>query len=526
MMKRVFKLLLFLGFVIPVSTNAASVSIDCPETAKALDDVTCKINLSTTERVVGFQADVSATAGLTYKFYSKTSGWGGTSSATRFLLYDNAVEGNVELGTYTYSVDANASGNLSFTLNNIVVSDANADPVTVNNSATDTVRIISGVNTLSSLTASGATFTFSPDTTTYNLTINSDKTTINATATDSKATITGTGEKNLNIGSNKFEIVVTSELGTKKTYTLNITRNDTRSSDNTLSKLELDSGTINFNSNTTTYNVEVDVASINVTAVANHNKATVTGAGKKDLNYGNNKIEIVVTAENGSKKTYTLNITRKDTRSTDNTLSKIEIDAGTINFKSDVFTYNIDVLENVTSINVTAVANHNKATVTGAGKHDLKYGNNKIEIVVTAENGSKKTYTLNVNRKDNRSGDNKLKSLSVSEGKIDFSSDKTEYKITLSEDIKEITFSAEASDSKAKVEGIGTKKLELGKNNFVIKVTSENETVREYRIIVVRGTEEVVNVPNTARRFPVIISILGIILVGVGSVVIYRTKHN
>lgn len=48
--------------------------------------------------------------------------------------------------------------------------------------------------------------------------------TIGATAADSKATVSGTGAKNLNVGSNKFSVVVKAESGATKTYTVTVTR--------------------------------------------------------------------------------------------------------------------------------------------------------------------------------------------------------------------------------------------------------------------------------------------------------------
>ena len=62
----------------------------------------------------------------------------------------------------------------------------------------------------------------------YFLTIdnNIEKITINAIAEDKLSKISGIGEKELKVGTNKFEIVVTSESGKKETYKVNVTRKD------------------------------------------------------------------------------------------------------------------------------------------------------------------------------------------------------------------------------------------------------------------------------------------------------------
>ena len=204
-MKGSLKLLLLLGLFSPLVVNAATVSLDCPSTAKAGSDVTCSIKITSSEEVGGFQSNISASSGLTYKSYTKASDWAGDSSSSTFLIYGNKVSGDGKvLGTYTYTVGSSAIGNLTVTLNNIAVSDTNGDPLSSTSTTNDIIRVISNVNTLSSLTISGATINFSKDVTTYNVEIDSNTTTISATATDSYANVTGTGNKTLKYGSNKF----------------------------------------------------------------------------------------------------------------------------------------------------------------------------------------------------------------------------------------------------------------------------------------------------------------------------------
>ena len=68
--------------------------------------------------------------------------------------------------------------------------------------------------------------TFSRFTTQYDLIVahSVDSIKISATAMDGNATIAGTGKKNLNIGSNIFEIKVTANNGSIRTYTLTVVR--------------------------------------------------------------------------------------------------------------------------------------------------------------------------------------------------------------------------------------------------------------------------------------------------------------
>lgn len=88
------------------------------------------------------------------------------------------------------------------------------------------------------------------------------------------------------------------------------------SKNNNLSNLKVDNYSISpaFNKNTTNYSltVENDVREINISGSKEDSKSTVSGLGKHSLEEGDNKINIVVTAQNGSSKTYTLNVTVKE----------------------------------------------------------------------------------------------------------------------------------------------------------------------------------------------------------------------
>lgn len=88
------------------------------------------------------------------------------------------------------------------------------------------------------------------------------------------------------------------------------------SKNNNLSKLEVEGYKISptFNKNTVSYSLELEneVRSINVTGSVEDSKSSVSGLGKQTLVEGVNKINIKVTAQNGSSKTYTLNVTVKE----------------------------------------------------------------------------------------------------------------------------------------------------------------------------------------------------------------------
>ena len=90
----------------------------------------------------------------------------------------------------------------------------------------------------------------------------------------------------------------------------------TYSKDNNLKSLAIDgySLTPEFNKDTLEYSVTVPstVDKININAVKNDNRATVEGAGEKEVVEGSNPFEIVVTAQNGASKTYKINVIVED----------------------------------------------------------------------------------------------------------------------------------------------------------------------------------------------------------------------
>lgn len=69
-------------------------------------------------------------------------------------------------------------------------------------------------------------------------------------------------------------------------------------------------------------------------------------------------------------------------------------------FDKDTLEYSLEVENEVDKITINAERDDNRATVSGTGEKNLLEGINKFEIVVTAEKGNKKTYVLNVTRKE------------------------------------------------------------------------------------------------------------------------------
>lgn len=129
--------------------------------------------------------------------------------------------------------------------------------------------------------------------------------------------------------------------------------------------------------------------------------ATITVKPIDAADYDGNVFSAVksVTITVGNKTT--ASSTKKDL-SSDNTLSSLSIDGVNLEpaFNKNTTSYNVNLEAGVTKINVKATPNDKSAKVTGIGEIEVSEGNNNIEVVVTAENGSTKTYTITANVKE------------------------------------------------------------------------------------------------------------------------------
>ena len=493
-------LLIGLLGIIPTTANAAgfSVNINCPSTSSAGAQISC--NMSATPSGVtlnGVNGTFNLGSGLTFKGFTASSGfsdYSGGSSSGFVLGKTSGFSSTTTLGTLNVAIPSNATSNQTYTvgLTNVAASDTEYNDYNAN-SVSATIRIKSNENRLSSLSISGGSINFNPDTTSYSTTINSQTATISATKKDSSSSMTGNlGTVSLNYGTNTFKINVTSETGVTRTYTINITRPDTRSKNNYLSSLAVSNTNITFNRNTLVYNLSTTSDNVQISATKDDNKASVTGTGRFNLNYGTNTYRVNVTAENGSTRTYTININREDTRSSNNNLKSLTLSKGNLNFNKSTTTYNVDVDKDTTSVKIEASLEDGKSSFeNGFGPRtiNLNPGNNTIYIKVRNEIGNIKTYTININREDGKSSDSTLKEIKLSEGKIDFKTDVLEYKINVEYDVDTFKIEALPTDGKSKVNITGDEKLKVGENTFTITVEAENGKITTYVVKVIRKEE-------------------------------------
>lgn len=281
------------------------------------------------------------------------------------------------------------------------------------------------------------------------------------------------------------------------------------SSNANLSSLSINGYTLTpvFNANTTTYTLTVpnDTSEITVNAAKVDTKASVTGTGKKTLNVGNNTVSIVVTAEDGTKKIYTINVVREEESEvpeldSDATLKSLSIGGYTLSptFKPTVTNYTIKVGKNITGLKVDAVVNSSKGKVTITGDSGWTKEKNNVLIKVTAEDGSTKTYVITVEKEietdpvvNTKSSNNYLSSLEIKGIELKFNKSTNNYNIEVPYEIDKLDVKTITADPKAKVKILGNSNLKTSQVNVVeVEVEAEDGSIRIYTLNVTRSTQE------------------------------------
>lgn len=346
-------LVLCFAMVVPISVSAASASatLTGPGTVRAGDTITLSFNFTGSgiygvEGMLSYDSNQVTLSGTSQKIASP---WKVEFNGNKFAAYDDSVEtpinGSKVLFTVTFKVKSVAPGtNIKISYTGVAATDGSADTKLGTISYSKTVaQPLSTENNLASLTVSNATISpvFSAGTTKYTASVPFDvsKLNVSATAKDSKAKVSVNSPTLTPGGKTNVNVTVTAENGSKKTYTIAVTResdpNYVASGNNNLSNISVDGFLISpvFDANTDKYVVWLPYETENVTVSgsAQDSKASVSVEGGSNLAAGqDNEVKVICTAENGDKKTYTVVVKRApahdgsvdNTPDTDNTPSE------------------------------------------------------------------------------------------------------------------------------------------------------------------------------------------------------------
>ncbi|MGE0171365.1 MAG: cadherin-like beta sandwich domain-containing protein [Oligoflexales bacterium] len=238
---------------------------------------------------------------------------------------------------------------------------------------------------------------------------------------------------NLEVGANVIEIMVTAPDGaTNQIYTITVTRAE--SSDATLASLALSTGNLTpaFDAGTTSYTAIVEDADSDVTVTpSTASKDATVAVRANDENYvsvksgkasgilaldpASNTIDIKVTAQDGTIKTYSVTLTLGSSVST---LGSLALSQGVLapTFAEDTSSYTSYVSYQTGSLMLTATSTHSGSSMTvsstnlaittlisGASSSiPLVVGTNQINVTVTSENEAEvSNYVVAVTRRPN-----------------------------------------------------------------------------------------------------------------------------
>lgn len=157
-----------------------------------------------------------------------------------------------------------------------------------------------------------------------------------------------------------------------------------------------------FNKDVYEYNLYVDSTTTKVTlqGLLGDKYASTMGFREYTLTGDVTVIYIDVTSETGDVKTYKVNVIKVYPKSSNTNLSKLEIDGYELDFDKNTLEYEITVSNDVNELDITAIAEDAKSRVNIYGNDSFEEGENIVTIVVTAEDGSQKTYTIKVNKEE------------------------------------------------------------------------------------------------------------------------------
>lgn len=335
---------------------------------------------------------------------------------------------------------------------------------------------------------------FDRETLNYNATVanNIREVEVTGVAEDPNATVTGNGVQSLNVGHNQVEITVTAENNTFRIYTIDVYREP--STNNYLSDLKVDGATVEgFNREKLTYKltVENDVTEVDIQAVLEDASATIaSGTGVTHLSTGTNSIDVTVTAEDGTSKIYTLEITRK--MSANNNLALLSTLEGMLSpaFTKENTNYTMQVPYEIKELTITAVTEDANSVFHIEGNSDFVVGaDNMVYIPVTAEDGTTKTYQIKVTRLPQ--ANNFLTSLTVTSesGRTYplspvFNKNTLNYTIEIDEEDSRLTVEGEKEVVSSTATGLGDIDVTAFPYNHQVIVTSAGGIDRVYNITI------------------------------------------
>ncbi len=260
-------------------------------------------------------------------------------------------------------------------------------------------------------------------------------------------------------------------------------------------------------------------------------------------------------SSNSAQKSNTSNTTTKTkAKSSNANLSNLGMNPNDFTgFSENKTSYDVTVPNNVTQVEIYATKKDSKASLTGTGIKKLQEGQNTANVIVTAEDGTTKTYTINIkrlskNEKQDTTGNldakssSSLKDLELSNLEIEgvnlepsFESSTYKYEISIKGEQSNLDIKASTNNTSNKVEIIGNENLQNGQNIITILVTnSKSDEVATYQIYVNKNVIDSNTVDNefgkTVKELKIKLwvfrALVVIVVLGIIMLLIIKHKKN
>lgn len=300
----------------------------------------------------------------------------------------------------------------------------------------------------------------------------------------------------LQVGENLVTINVTAQDGTAKEYTIVVTREGAQEQTSSNANLQGIYGLDlkeTFDKDKTEYTASVSNETAylyGLYAVAEDGLAAVSIENQNtELIVGENLIKIKVTAQNGDEKVYQINVTREEKKPLSSNADLKAITGITLNetFDKNHLEYTASVGRDVDRIEITAEAEDQDSYVAVYGNHYLSLGENIVNIMVYATDGTSKNYVLNINR-GNVSSNTNIRAISGIELDNPFSNDVLSYYSLVPYEISALDLKVETEDPGAMVSVRGAvQSLKVGMNIIQVEVTAESGQSKVVNITVERA---------------------------------------
>lgn len=378
--------------------STGSVNISCsPSTIKSGETTSCTITGKTDNDVSSISMGIKLSENLEAVEFKPNSTWlGDDISNGKIDIYTNSgdpVKSEFTIGTLKIKAKSGViAKDESLTLTSNVFYHDRAEYKIPD--ATTSIRIPSNNNSLSSIKVNDDGKFFDENKTSFDLTNESGTVNIVVITKDSKAKVKGAGQQKLNYGKNTFKIEVTAEDGSKKVYTLNITRPDSRSKENYLLDFGFLNHDIKFDKNKTEYELIVE----NNISKIGYFLPEVDNPTIKILDMFSNVLFIDLS-----------HIDFDDSAGENTKLNGIDLDErcdeindylDDVNHSSDEGKCNADKTECSYYKDGIPIYYEYKDAYQLFVLDDLKVGTNSLKYKVIAENGDGRVYTFNIIRKD------------------------------------------------------------------------------------------------------------------------------